>query len=154
MKSRIPFIKNRIAVNLAGLGSVACDVTVCWQLTGDGETDPGTGGNLTGTESFLSGTLRAFGHEEPQRNVVRQFAEIQAGDLILDLADAPEVALFPGQILSGTLALDELADHGLRYVWNGRWYTSKDVSPDLQSAWDAYVGNVRLHRTLLLKRAT
>ena len=152
MTSRLALIRRRLAVNLGGLGSVASDLIVCWTLQTGGEADPGTGGLLGGTEILLSGTTRAFGHESEPRNVLRQFAEIAAGDLILDLAPEPMVELFPGQVLSGSQPLEALRGLGLRFVWNGRYYVSKEVGPDLQAAWDAYVGNVRLHRTLLLTR--
>jgi hypothetical protein len=154
MMSRLPFIKSRMRVNLAGVRSVASNVTVCWSLVTGGETDPGTGGTVGGTEVFLSGTLRAFGLEVPAASVLRQHAEVAAGDLILDLDGQPKVQLFPGQTLSGAVPLDDLQGAGLRYVWNGRYFVAKEVGPDLQRAWDAFVGNVELHRTLLLKRLT
>lgn len=155
MNSRLPFIKQRLALNLAGAQSVASDLLVCWTETTGGTLDAGTGGVIGGDVVHLSGTTRAFGHESEPKSVLRRFTEIEAGDLILDLAPNPLVAVFPGQgLLSGTVALDALADKGLRYVWNGRYYVAKEVSPELQMAWDAYVGNVQLHRTLVLRRET
>ena len=154
MKTRLPLIKDRIALNLQGSSTIASDVIICWEETSGGTEDPGTGGQIGGTTALLSGSTRALGYEAEPKNHLRQHAEIQAGDLILELAPDPVVALFDGQLLSGTRTLDELAGKGLRYVWNGRYYTSKEVGPDLQAAWDVYAAHRRLYRMLLLKRAT
>ena len=85
--------------------------------------------------------------------VVQPAVEVEVGDLILDLAASPEVTLFEGQSVSGAKPLDDLADHGLRFIWNGKVFSTQNISPDLQATWDAYVGNQQLHRTLLLRRA-
>ena len=154
MISNLPFLRRRIAVALGGQRSVASDLIVCWTLPSGGGTEFGTGGWSGGTETMLSGTTRAFGHETLPKNVERQFAEIAAGDLIIELAPEPLVTLCPGQILSGSQPLAALEGLGLRYVWHGQYYVSKEVGPDLQRAWDAFVGNVTLCRTLLLTRAT
>ena len=152
MMSRIGFIKDRMRVNLRGLGSVASTVQVHWSEISGGAIDAGTGGNVGGVETFLSGALRAFGHEIPARSSLVKYTEIEMGDLILDMDGNPEVEMYPGQLLSGAQPLDSLKGKGLRYIWNGRWYTSKEVGPDLQAAWDAFVADQQLHRTLLLKR--
>lgn len=152
--NRIARNQTRLRVALAASG-VASDVLVAWTEIVGGTVDPGTGGVSGGTEYFLSGLLPGFVHEEPPLNVERKFAEVQAGDLILEVAPHPEVRVFDGQLfLSGVVALDQLANRGVRFRHNGRFYTSKDVSPDLQTAWDATVKNVPFARTLLLKRMT
>lgn len=144
MNSRIGFIQNRIRVAAGALGP-AGDLVVFWTERLAGQEDPVTGG-WVGDVEVLSGTLRAICHEEPARAVVRQFAEIQTGDLI---ADIPDDTI---QTLSGTVGLDYALERGARFLWAGRFYTVKEVGDGLDAAWDAVVGGRRLMRTLLLRK--
>jgi len=153
--TNLSFVKHRISLHLAGSEDLAGanDVGVLWTEVANGVTDVVTGA-LVGVETPLSGVLRGFGYEVEATTVVRRFQEIQAGDLLLDvLPDAP-VTLYLGQPQSGVVSLDSLAGKGVRLVYGDRLYTQKDAGEDLAQAWDAIVGNQKLSRTLLLRRAT
>src|ERR1700723_441676 len=80
-------------------------LTVQWNLITGGSVDPVTGAQIGGVETPLSGTLTAIACEEAGRTVLRQFQEIKAGDLCVDLQPLPQIALFPGQIQSGVMPL-------------------------------------------------
>lgn len=148
---RLSFIGGRIRTTLAARGAASNTVMVKWTLVSGGTVDPGTGGVVGGTETHLSGAVRAFCHEVPARNEYVKFAEVQTGDLILDLAPDAQVGLYPGQVLSGALSLADVPP-GARFIHAGRYYELREVSGELQAAWDAVAGDRRLHRTLLLKR--
>jgi hypothetical protein len=153
MRTRVPFIANRIAVGIGGTSG--SDVTVLWvNVAGVVTTDAGTGALVGGTQTPMSGTMRCFGLEEAGQSVVRTFQEIQVGDLILDVVPQVTVSIFPGQIQSGVVALDSLAEDGLRFLWRNRMYAQRKVGDGLAAAWEAVMGNVALHRTLLLRKAT
>ena len=109
----------------------------------------GGGGCVVGaTETAQSGVIRALGFEEPARTVLRQFAEIQAGDLLLTVNAAGQVTRADGVLV----ALDAL--DGPRFTWGGGTYVQKEVGEGLAAAWGALVAGRRLYRTLLLRRAT
>ena len=68
---------------------------------------------------------------------VRQFNEVEVGDLILDFnGDAPIPIAPPG---------------GVVFVVNGKPYVAKDIGEKLAQSWDVTVGNQRLFRSVLVK---
>ncbi len=149
MLSRVSFIQDRIALNLAESGTT---VVVLWSHITGGAYDPTTGGTIGGTRAPMSGTMPAFGLTEPPKSVVRQFAEIQMGDLILDCAVDPQVALFTGQMQSGTVPLADLKNKSPRFKFGDEIYAQKKIGNSLARSWDVIAGNVKLYQTLLLER--
>ncbi len=141
------FVKHRLELALARNGT---PVPVYWSELEGGTTDPLTGAVVGGVETPVSGVIRAFGAEEPPRAVLRQYQEIQAGDLILDVADNAYVTLPDGS----TVLLDDLSGKGVRLEWGGQLYVQKEIGEDLASAWNVIVQGQRIGRTLLLRRAT
>lgn len=125
-------------------------ITVVFPRTTGGTVDGPTGARVGGSRQLLSGVLYGFVQEEPARSVVRQFAEIQQGDLIVDCDPDATIDLFPGQIQSGVQPLDDVEEP--RFILSGRVYVQKNVGGKLGQSWDAHFGGVRFDRTLLLTR--
>ena len=163
MKSRGSFLARRLAVNLGQPGGGALTLTVRWEHRHGGEPDPTTGALTGGLVVSASGTLRGFVHEEPARSVLRQMAEIQAGDLIVDVAPDPVVAVAANLTLSGVtnhqVLLEDVRLMGVRFEHNGQLYSQKNLGRELAKAWDTTIEDgegkkVKLDRTLLLRRET
>lgn len=152
MPGNLSFIRHRLQLHLKGQNTRASDVIVHWIETDGGTPDDVTRAMVGGVQTPASGVMRAFGYEEPARTVLRQFAEIKAGDLILDVDPDGVVELAPPQ--SGTVRLDDIARQGVRFEWGGRLYSQAQIGEELAEAWDVIVGNQKLFRTLLLRRAT
>ena len=87
-----------------------------------------------------SKTLPAFVHQvqDAGTSQVRQFNEVEVGDLILD---------FPGDA-----AIDGLRD--LVFVINGKPYVAKQIGEKLAQSWDVTVQGKQLFRTVLVRVAT
>ena len=84
-------------------------------------------------------TLPAFVHQvqDAGSSSVRQFNEVEVGDLILDFnGDAPIPIAPPG---------------GVVFVVNGKPYVAKEIGEKLAQSWDVTVGNQRLFRSVLVK---
>ena len=145
------FLKYRLRLALKNSGS---DLIVSWVETDGGTVDGVTGALLGGLQTPVSGVMRAFAVEEPARTVLRQFSEIRAGDLIADVDAEGRIELFDNQPRSGVVALDDLAGKGARFDWGGETYSQADIGEDLARSWNVVVCNVRVGRTLLLRRAT
>ena len=92
-----------------------------------------------------SKTLSAFVHQvqDAGRSSVRQFNEVEVGDLILD---------FPGDA-----AIDAPSGGALRdlvFVVNGKPYVAKQIGEKLAQTWDVTVQGKQLFRTVLVRVAT
>jgi hypothetical protein len=120
---------------------------VYWLTSTGGTRNPSTGGMIGATETLNSGTLTAIGVEEPARTVLRQFAEIAVGDLLVTLRGDPQVLT-----AGGAVPLSGIANPW--FVWSGREYSQKDMSNDLRTLWSESVQGVRLSSGLLLRRNT
>ena len=143
-------IKYRMDLRLRGSVDItgASTVRVTWVETAGGVLDVASGAMVGGVQTPVSGVLRALGVEEPARSVLRQYAEIQAGDVLLEMDAAGLVTRDDGT----GVALDALETP--RFLWAGQWYVQKEVGEGLAVAWNAVVADVRLYRTILLRRAT
>lgn len=153
--TNLAFVKHRLQLHLNGSGVDSLggsDVIVYWVEAAGGELDEITGATIGGTETPVSGVLRAFGHQEPARSSLRQYLEIQEGDVILDLDPDGSITLLPPS--SGTTTLDAIADKGVRFQWDEKLYVQARVGEKLSQKWSVLVANQRLHRTLLLRLAT
>lgn len=130
----------------------ATPTLVSWIEYEGGTDDPVTGANVSGVRQICSGMLNCFGVIEPARSVVRQHAEIQTGDLILSVGPEAEVAvLAPG---SGTRALLDLRERGVRVQWGDEWYAPAECGEQLAVNWDVIIEGTRVYRKLLFRRAT
>jgi hypothetical protein len=95
--------------------------------------------------------------EEQAKSVLRQFQEILAGDLIVDLAPDAVVTLGPGQGQSGVVPLRSLALLGPRFELPanpGVLYAPATVGEKLGALWSVSVQGVPVSNTLLLRRST
>lgn len=152
--SNLSFIKSRLAQNVAGRGS---SLIVTWVNVTGGTLNESTGAYVGGVENHYSGVLTAIAVEEVPRYVLRQYQEIQAGDLIVDCGPDPAVTIYPGQdvyLNSGTAPLADLAKSGVQFEFNGRLYVQKKIGDDLADIWSLTVQGVPLLGGLLLTRQT
>ena len=126
-------IQNELARELAGNGT---PVRLHWEVLAPGATvDPVDGSSDGWVAQML--TLPAFVHQvQPTgASAIRQFNEIEVGDLILDFAaDAP---------LDGK--------RGLVFWVSGKAYVAKEVGSRLAASWDVTVGGKQLLRSVLVK---
>ena len=125
-------------------------LTVLWTLRTGGVLNPSTGALVGATETLNSGTLLAVAVEEPARTVLRQFAEIAVGDLLVTLMGEPCVVRADGT----SLPLSGVAAYDPWFVWQGREYSQKEISTQLRTLWNDGVQGVKLSSGLLLRRNT
>ena len=135
MRTALPTILRRIPLNLQESGT---DVTLTWTEFSGATTDPVTGARSGGTATTKTTKVKGFIHEVSATSVVRQFAEIEAGDAIVDLA--------------GDVALD--GKEALRFTIDGRQFVAKEIPEKLARSWDVIFRGKRLHRSVLLRKAT
>jgi len=167
MSLQLSFIKHEVARTLAqqGRGVLTAEMdaagqapvgslVVYWNVITGGALDAVTGAMLGGVETPVSGTLPAIGEEAQAISRLRQFQEIQAGDLLVDIPDPALITLYPGQILSGTMPLSGIATQGVRFGWGGKLYVQKEVGEDLLAAWNTTVQGLKLAGTMLLRSST
>ena len=126
-------IANELARELAGNGTPIC---LTWAALAPGAAvDPVDGYSAGWLAQTL--TLAAFVHQvQPTgASAVRQFNEIEVGDLILDFAaDAP---------LDGK--------RGLVFWVSDKAYVAKEVGSRLAASWDVSVAGRQLLRSVLVK---
>lgn len=151
MMGSLGFLKNRLAKNIRGRGTA---LVVFWSSIEGGELNPSTQAMVGGTETYYSGTLTALAVQTIPRESLRQFQEIQTGDLIVDCQPDPEVFIYPGQSISGCVPLSAIADSGVQFLYNGNLYVQADVGEQLASIWSLIVEGVPLMDGILLRRQT
>ena len=93
----------------------------------------------------MSLVLPAFVHQvhDAGRSSVRQFNEVEVGDLLLDFA--------------GDAAIDAPSGGALRdlvFVVSGKPYVAKQIGEKLAQTWDVTVQGKQLFRTVLVRVAT
>lgn len=151
MRSNAAFIQQRINQNLSSSGT---QLVVRWGEVAGGTVDVGTGALLGGTEQLISGTLMAFVHTTEPKGALRQHMEIEAGDLICDLAADPVIALCLGQPLSGTVTLASVKQKGPKFYLDDEVYSPAPLGESLPKTWDARIAGRKLHTTIVLRKAT
>lgn len=115
------------------------DVTIVWNTTDLGAVDPNLEGALP-TAALQSGTWPALVHYvQPITSGLRQFAEIQVGDVILDFAFDAD---FPENAPGATVRIEN----------NPAVYVQKAVGKDLLDAWDVTLGGQRAMKTLVVTK--
>lgn len=122
---------SRIPELVEGAGN---PVKMVWSLTVAGG-DPVFGVPAAVTPE--SREIMALTHFVTATTQLRQFAEVQAGDCLMDIS--PEIQL------------DGLQD--LRFVIDGREWSSKPISESLAKYWDVMQGGRKLLQTVLLQPA-
>jgi hypothetical protein len=154
METNVAFAQRRMAMKLGGRGGPSSALQVRWTETTGGQVDAVTGALIGGEEREVSGTLRGCVHETEAKSVIRQMAEIQVGDLLLDLSPLARVTRYADGL---EVSLESLQDQGVRFehpMGSGRWYMQANVGERLAQAWRVTVGDQELVRTMLLRKAT
>ena len=92
-------------------------------------------------------TLPAFVHQVQDAGTsrVRQFNEVEVGDLILD---------FPGDAALSEVGGQRSEVRDLVFVVNGKPYVAKQIGEKLAQTWDVTVQGKQLFRTVLVRVAT
>jgi hypothetical protein len=117
------------------------EVVLQWNALPPGATPDPVDGSVSGLVPQTM-TLPAFVHQVQATGAssVRQFNEVEVGDLILDFdGDAPIDAP------SGETRCD------LMFVLNGKSYVAKEIGEKLAQSWDVTVQGQRLFRSVLVK---
>ncbi len=144
MRTRIGFALNRALVNIGVRGT---NWMLTWVTYAGGKIDPGTNAIVGGTPTAQSmGPVAGLVHLAEAKSVLRQFVEIEVGDVIVD---------FPPYV-----TIDGLAN--LRFYMvdsNGnrvddQTYEQKELGGKLAKAWDLVVAGNMTVRTVLLSKAT
>jgi hypothetical protein len=124
---------------LTGRSSNRAKVTIVTNAADVSNTDP----NLESTypaSAPLSGTAMALVHFiQPTTSSLRQFAEVQIGDVIVDF---PHDAKIPAQTSGAKFYIEG----------NPNTWVQKQVGKDLAEAWDLIVDSGRVMRTFLLTK--
>lgn len=94
--------------------------------------------------------IKGFIHFVTARTVLRQFAEIQAGDAILTLEG--EVRAVDADGNETGAIVDFNAMQKVTFEVAGVTYVQSSVGKDLAAYWSTVIGNNQLSRTLLLRR--
>jgi len=123
------------------LGQNGTPILLQWNAVIQGATPDQVDGSLPAAAQVAQAkTLPAFVHQvqDAGRSSVRQFNEVEVGDLILD---------FPGDA-----AIDGLRD--LVFVVNGKPYVAKQIGEKLAQTWDVTAQGKQLFRTVLVRVST
>jgi hypothetical protein len=160
-------------------------ITLTWQdaSADPPAVDPTTGAGILADDptavigSSRSCTTKAFVHfVQPIQSAYRKFAEIEAGDSIVDLVfdlyrvtDAGDTALEVDDVVdeltfnSANRAIADDADvaigtlveahtlNALTVTFGGRKWVQKEIGEKLAANWDCCYSNVNLNRALLLR---
>ena len=96
-------------------------------------------------------TLPAFVHQvqDAGTSSVRQFNEVEVGDLILDFPG--DAAIDPPSLAASSGAASA---RDLVFVVNGKPYLAKQIGEKLAQTWDVTVQGKQLFRTVLVRVAT
>lgn len=116
-------------------------------LSGGTLPDPVDGTIPASALTAQTATHHAFIHQIAMagRSQVKQFNEVEEGDLILDFAPDVPLPEVGGQ-RSGV--------RDLVFVVNGKPYVAKEISEKLAQSWDATVQGHRLMRSVLVRVKT
>lgn len=140
MRTNLPFIQHRIAKNLAESGT---DIVLTWREWPAGTTFDETTQSHVADDTHQpipkTATIKAFVHfPNFAANQVKQFNEIETGDMILDVTPDADVD----------------GKEGLVFSVGGLDYVTKPVSDRLAKAWDVIFMGAKFLRPILLRRKT
>jgi hypothetical protein len=125
-----------------------------WNAVIQGATPDPVDGSLPAAALVAQAkTLPAFVHQvqDAGRSSVRQFNEVEVGDLILDF---PGDAALPEDGTEPRLGSQRSEVRDLVFVLNGKPYVAKQIGEKLAQAWDVTVQGKQLFRTVLVRVAT
>ncbi len=151
MPARTTFRQRAVLRNLAARGNT---LVVRWTESSGGTLDPATEAMVGATNTILSGQIKAHIRSSEPKNVERKFAEVQAGDLVCDIAPDGLVDIYPGQIITGQVGLEVIRDKGVEFFWQDRCYKQKEVGSRLNEIWSTVIGDAPIDKTILLTRKT
>ncbi len=117
-----------------------------WNVVPAGAVPDPVDGSVAGLVP-QSKTLPAFVHQvqDAGRSSVRQFNEVEVGDLILD---------FPGDAALPEVGGQRSEARDLVFVVNGKPYVAKQIGEKLAQTWDVTVQGKQMFRTVLVRVAT
>ena len=123
-----------------------------WNAVIQGATPDPVDGSLPAAALVArSKTLPAFVHQvqDAGRSSVRQFNEVEVGDLILDFPG--DAAIDPPSLAASSGAASA---RDLVFVVNGKPYVAKQIGEKLAQTWDVTVQGKQLFRTVLVRVST
>ncbi|HEY1171047.1 MAG TPA: hypothetical protein VGH19_06710 [Verrucomicrobiae bacterium] len=132
--SRIGFIQARQPMHVEQKG---VEIVVTWTDNTGLSYNPGTGG-YTGEGAPKRANVKGLVHFVTARSVLRQFEEIQGGDIILDTW--------------GKLACE--GHQEIKLTIDGEIWVMKELSNKAAAMWDTLRGDGKGYRTYLLRRET
>lgn len=134
-------IRRDFAKLLRGGNANSADVTVIWNAASTAGVNPNLEDSYV-TPAPTSGTWPAMVHYvQPTTSGIRQFAEIQPGDVIVDFEASLPV---PDGAKGATFKIEG----------NPKTWVQKNVGQDLADAWELVVGGQRVMKTFLLTSQT
>ena len=138
MELNIGDVLNEIRRELAQNGT---DIVLQWNAVPPGVTPDPVDGSVSGLIPQTM-TLPAFVHQVQAtgESNMRQFNEVEMGNIILDFA--------------ADVAIDAPSGGALRdlvFLINGKPYVAKEIGEKLAQSWDVTVGSQRLFRSVLVK---
>jgi hypothetical protein len=101
------------------------------------------------TTTPKSVTVGALIYEVSARTTLRQYSEIQAGDLIVTFEAEPIESGPDGQ--DNPVDIDALTN--ARFEWMGMLYVQQAVGKELASFWEDHLGGQPVAKTILLRRS-
>lgn len=134
LRTRLPSILRRAALLAYRRGTA---ITLRWVETTGATEDATTGALVGGTATAQSEVVKCPVHFVSAANVsqVRQFAEVEIGDVLLDLPAATEVD----------------TRRALTFLIDGRVFERKTVGSRLARSFDVVVDGHRFFRTVLVR---
>ena len=141
MRSRIDFIADRIEANLEESGT---QIVLVWNIWPAGAVRDAVTGQYPGAPTPGRVCVPALLHFVSASSQVRQFAEIQTGDCMVDLS--PKLDL-KGK--DGLAFLLPSGSDGALEEWS-----NKPISQELAVFWDTIQSGRKLWQTVLLRKAT
>lgn len=130
-----PDIKSEILSMLAD-AELSTEITARWTSTTGSTTDPITGSSIGGTTVQSIHKFRAFTYEVSGSLVTRTFADIQMGDMMIDISQ-DDYDIFASQ-------------KDVVFTIHGKEWVQKVVGDALNGIWNASINGVSALITILL----
>jgi hypothetical protein len=141
MRTNLRRDERRIAIAAKKVGNTITMKWTTWSAAKPA-ADPSTGASLTTVSSHpveSSATFKAFFYEiAPSQSAYRAYAEVQTGDAIMELPSS--------------VSIDGLENP--YFIVNGEKWVQKEMGGELTKSWDGTVGDRKLLRGVLLRKAT
>jgi hypothetical protein len=132
---------------LVNVGVRGTNFLLSWVTYSGGTVDPGTNAVVGGTATAQTGgPYQGLVHLSEAKSVLRQFVEIEAGDIIVDFP--PTIAIDGLQNLRFTMLDENFAPIP------DQVFEQKELGGKLAQMFDVVVAGNKSLRTVLLKKAT